>query len=496
VTNDLCVGVSGARRDACVAVWGSGNIRGVCPQERVTRFPRVGVLTSGFPQAAFAAIAPETLTHSADQWRCATAEEAILPFLPRESELADHHEAHAALALAHVPEGTNALACVCDRHEKAEVSFWERRGTRLRPLQSWSGPGFATALVRAATALGFTAERISRFEALARIAPPSTRIDLTRLIHLDGDGVVIDDRLEREIADAAGPLDTFGKASVASAVQGHLKDLLLQSLASVRSSNVDAVALGGGLFHNTAFCTSVATSKLFHTVAVPVDPGNGGLAAGTLLRVFGANGLIEPFLGPAIDDQTTKAVLDNCKLSYDYVPGDALLDATVKALRQGLLVGRADGPMEWGRRALGNRSIFADPFAPFVLENLNRFLKQREPYVSYGLATCEEDIDRYFLEAQSSPLMQFEFELREPAAFGEFLPTHATRVRVQTVPPGDGWLRRLLEAFGASGRPRLLVNTSFNGWREPIVCTARDAVRVFYSTGMDVLLVGNFILRK
>ena len=87
-------------------------------------------------------------------------------------------------------------------------------------------------------------------------------------------------------------------------------------------------------------------------------------------------------------------------------------------------------------------------------------------------------------------------DLREPAAFGEFLPTRATRVRVQTVPPGDGWLRRLLEAFGASGRPRLLVNTSFNGWREPIVCTARDAVRVFYSTGLDVLLVGDFILRK
>src|SRR5207247_6660122 len=125
---------------------------------------------------------------------------------------------------------------------------------------------------------------------------------------------------------------------------------------------------------------------------------------------------------PSIDVETTKTVLDNCKLSYDYVHDDESLDRVVHVLRQGRLVGRVDGPMEWGRRALGNRSIFADPFAPFVLENLNRFLKQREPYVSYGLIVCEEDMDRYFVDPRPSPFMQFEFAMKDPDALRGFLP--------------------------------------------------------------------------
>ncbi len=493
MTTALDIGVSGAHRDACVAVAEAGRIVAVCAQERVVRSPGIGVLAGGFPRDALAAITPAP--RASIERRFATAEAAILPLLPIESELSRHHEAHAALALSYVADTSTALACVCDRHDGEEVTFWERRDAKLRLLTTWSRPGFATALLRAAPALGFTPDRLGRFEALARTARPLPDDRLERLVRLEDDGLAIDDRWEAILADTASN-DQARRASVAAAVEAHLQGLLLRALARVRAPDADAVALGGGLFHNTAFCSAVADSGLFRTVAVPIDPGNGGLAAGTLLRLFGARGPIGPFLGPSIDVESTKAVLDNCKLSYDYVHDDEILGRVVHALRRGLLVGRVDGPMEWGRRALGNRSIFADPFAPFVLENLNRFLKQRDPYVSYGLIVCEEDMDRYFVAPRPSPFMQFEFELKDPDSLCGFLPPGVRRVRVQTVAGGASWTRRLLEAFGASGHPRVLVNTSFNGGREPIVCTARDAVRVFYGTGLDVLLIGNFILQK
>jgi len=92
--------------------------------------------------------------------------------------------------------------------------------------------------------------------------------------------------------------------------------------------------------------------------------------------------------------------------------------------------------------------------------------------------------------------MQFDYEVLDPELLRWFLPEGTHRVRVQTVGPEDGWMRRLIKAFGEITGVPLLVNTSFNGLREPIVCTPRDAVRVFYGSGLDLLVIGNFALTK
>jgi carbamoyltransferase len=173
------------------------------------------------------------------------------------------------------------------------------------------------------------------------------------------------------------------------------------------------------------------------------------------------------------------------------------MSIAIDALMKGRLVAWFDGPMEWGARALGGRSILANPFAPYVLDNLNRFLKQREVWRGYALSGFDEAVHEHFVGPESSPYMECDYAPRDPERFRHILPTLSAGVRVQTVKPNSkNRFVSLLAAFGeASGVP-MLVNTSFNGFREPIVCSPRDAIRVFYGTGLDLLVMGQFVVRK
>ena len=191
-------------------------------------------------------------------------------------------------------------------------------------------------------------------------------------------------------------------------------------------------------------------------------------------------------------------VLDNCKLQYSWESEEGAVQAAVRALKEGRLVGWFDGPMEWGPRALGARCILANPQAPYVLENLNHFLKQREPWRGYALSGLQDAVAEHFDGPAEAPFMECDYRPRDPGRFRDILPSRDAAVRLQTV-ASDGGLplfRRLLEAFReATGLP-FLVNTSFNGFHEPIVCSPRDAVRVFYGTGLDLLVVNQFVIRK
>ncbi len=167
------------------------------------------------------------------------------------------------------------------------------------------------------------------------------------------------------------------------------------------------------------------------------------------------------------------------------------------ALAKGQLVGWFQGRMEWGARALGNRSILASPVAPYVLENLNVFLKQREPHRTYSVAICEEDLPRYL--PRSSEIRVHGVPVRgagsRTAATACCLQTRS-RLRVQTVDESAGTFYQLIRAFGDLTGVPMVVNTSFNGFNEPIVCNPRDAVRVFYGTGLDLAILDSLVLQK
>jgi carbamoyltransferase len=256
------------------------------------------------------------------------------------------------------------------------------------------------------------------------------------------------------------------------------------------------------LFYNTYFNTLLHESGIFDRVFVPANPGNAGVAAGCALAVAAEQSgrssgkETSPFLGPGYSVEEMKTTLDNCKLSYDCLSERDLVATTVQALQAGHMVGWFQGRMEWGHRALGNRSILASPLSPYALDNLNLFLKHRERHHAYGLSVLEEERHRYFVGPARSRHMEYEYRLADPRVLRHVLPPGVTRLRVQTVGDAPRLFRALHHAFSVATGVGVLLNTSFNGFNEPIVCSPRDAIRVFFGTGLDVLILGPFVIRK
>jgi carbamoyltransferase len=242
-------------------------------------------------------------------------------------------------------------------------------------------------------------------------------------------------------------------------------------------------------------------SGTFDHVFVTPNPGNAGIAAGAALalgtrEIDGPREEASAFLGPEYSPEEIKATLDNCKLSYECLSYDELVASCVRDLLAGRLIGWFHGRMEWAHRALGNRSILANPLSPYVLDNLNVFLKQRERSRAYSLSVCEEHVAQHFEGPPRSAWMEYDYRVKDRALFRHVLPDGATALRVQTVDRTPTLFRQIHMAFGAASGTGVLVNTSFNGFSEPIVCSPRDAIRVFYGTGLDVLVLGRFIIRK
>ena len=154
--------------------------------------------------------------------------------------------------------------------------------------------------------------------------------------------------------------------------------------------------------------------------------------------------------------------------------------------------------MEFGPRALGNRSILASPLNPYSTENLNIFIKHREPFRKFAASVPEEVASEYFETGPNARYLATVGRVRdehrktfEAAAMDNGL------VRVHAVSREDNPLyHRLLHAAGKSTGLPVLYNTSFNLFGDPLVCTPRDAVRSFYSSGIDALFAGNFLIEK
>jgi carbamoyltransferase len=500
----MIAGISGGRRHGAAAFADTHRLIGVCSQERVTRVRGAGVGASGLPDESMNLLFERTGRTRKDISRHVAVD--VRDSVARSEgpfEQIDEHYAHACTA--YLTSGfTSAAIVVCD-HEPPEVSVYAGEGATIRridcpPFRS----GFATVYSRCAAALGFApGTGDQQFEALARLQSGHRDTQVDKLLTLVDGSLVADAALERRIEERLSSDADSGfrsRSAMAAALQARLGELLIEFLRQVAGQvGSSSLCVGGSLFYHSSINTMVEQSGLFRDVFVPVDPGNSGLAVGAACHGLGADpALASPFLGPCYAAQEIKETLDNCKLQYAWESEEGTIAAAVNALQQGYLVGWFDGPMEWGPRALGARSIFASPASPYVLENLNRFLKRRDSWRGYAISGLEEVVADHFAGPRTAPFMEYDYRPHDGAQFQHILPAAGAAIRVHTVADreGTGRLRRLLEAFGrATGLP-FLVNTSFNGFHEPIVCSPRDAVRVFYGTGLDILICNPFILRK
>lgn len=498
----LTAGIGGQSRYGSVTLVDEHRLLGICGQERITRVRAAGCNATGLPDEALDELLTRQHRTRRDITRVIQAGDAVDGDAGSASQVIDRHHAHAATAYLTSTLGRAAIV-VCD-HSAPRTSVWVGSGTDLRRLDfTWDTLGFTDVYAEFAAILGFTGTAAGlRMEALARLVPVSRLRRVDALIEFVGTGLRLRPDWRSALAalrDEHASEGSLGLAGLAAAVQGRLSELFLKFLGVVHAMTGEAcLCVGGSLFYQSALNTAIRLHGPFADVFVPVDPGEPGLSVGAAMLAAGlAPRDVPPFLGPTYQDDEIKATLDNCKVQYAWESDEAIVDAAAGALGRGELVGWFDGAMEWGPRALGARCILGNPSSPYVLENLNHFLKQREPWRGYALSGLQESVAELFEGPARAPYMECEFTPRDRSQFRHALPAPAAGVRVHTVdeqtPRRFRWL---LQSLGhATGLP-YVVNTSFNGFHEPIACSPRDAVRVFYGSNLDILVCGPFVLRK
>ena len=190
-------------------------------------------------------------------------------------------------------------------------------------------------------------------------------------------------------------------------------------------------------------------------------------------------------------------------MEYQYVSDDeTVIDMTVKRLIEGKVVGRMNGRFEWGPRALGNRSILADPRSSNMKDVVNTKIKFREPFRPFAPSVLIESADEYFdlSEYKSNLATQFMLlvaKVHESKVDQIPAVTHLGTARVQTVDRNQNpSYYRLIERFGEATGVPVLLNTSFNVRGEPIVSSPTDAIRTFNNSGIDTIVLGNYIIDK
>jgi carbamoyltransferase len=297
------------------------------------------------------------------------------------------------------------------------------------------------------------------------------------------------------------------KRNLASSVQAAITDVIFDLLVSLqKKTGMGRVCLGGGVFHNTLLVASLEHRFGVGNVFVPPAPGNAGTALGAATWIWHQQmgkprnpELRTVYWGPNFARTEIKDVLDNVKARYTlHSTIEKTLDSAVKLLRAGKIVGWCHGATEFGPRSLGNRSLLASPWAPYVSENLNDYVKHRESFRPFAVSVREEDSERYF---EGSPLCRFMNSLAVVRADADVLPRALQLpgglVRLHIVEKAtNSLLWELLRRFGEDEPAPILVNTSFNLPGEPPVVRPRDAVRAFFCSGTDAVFVDNFLLTK
>lgn len=298
--------------------------------------------------------------------------------------------------------------------------------------------------------------------------------------------------------------------NLAASMQAALEEVLAAHWKALAEKTKEkALCLAGGVAFNCLANGKILNHSNFERAYVQPAAGDAGLSVGAAFAV--AHQILghpreftmdHAAWGPQFNAQQIQSALKNSPISDgDVQVGEleesALLRATAQHIADGKIVGWFQGRVEWGPRALGQRSILADPRRPEMKDILNRRIKHRESFRPFAPSILEETAGEFFESSHSSPFMTFAFPVRPEKRSVIPAPTHVDgTARLQTVSRTASPLYwKLLRAFGDLTGVPVVLNTSFND-NEPIVCRPEEALDCFRRTQMDVLVMGNLVLEK
>ena len=485
---------------------------GVMAAQNGDRDPYEGLFLSGILNAPGHLVDGVPL-HLAERFRDATAQG------PYQWHFVNHHVAHAASALLPSPYQRAAVLVLDGRGEVATTSYWLGEGNRLTLLGEVHLPHSLGLLYEELTTyLGFLHSSDEyKVMALASFGKPAYADHFRQRIRINeqtGSYTIDPLKLVETFGPArlkGGPLTDF-HFDLAHSVQLVLEETVLKLITWLhRETGADSLCMAGGVALNCVMNARLRDQGPFKHIWVQPAAGDAGTALGAAMYVDaqqrGATGpagdqsderryeMTHVYLGPRYSDDEIETFLTWSKLPYR-----RLVDVSQEVaayLAEGHVIGWFQQGMEFGPRALGARSILAPPFPAEMQARLND-LKDREEFRPVAPAVLEEAADTYFLNARQSPFMLFTNDVRPEMTHTIPAVTHTDgTARIQTVneqqnKPYYDLIRAFADLTGVS----VLVNTSFNTRGEPVVCTPRDAVESFWTSPLDALVIGSFMLTK
>jgi carbamoyltransferase len=291
---------------------------------------------------------------------------------------------------------------------------------------------------------------------------------------------------------------------IAFAVQDACEEAMLAVAdLAVKKTRCRNLCLAGGVALNSKANGRIRASGLVEQLFIQPAAADDGVALGAALAPYlemdqrlTLKTMRQVYLGPAYDDAQIEKVLRTYKLRY--TRHDNVASTTAELLAQGKIIGWFQGRMEFGPRALGSRSILADPRDPEMNAKVNNAVKFREWWRPFAPSILAEAASEYLENASESPFMILTFPVKHDKRSVIPSVTHVDgSARPQTVDQGVNPLYwRVIEEFRRRTGVPVIMNTSFNLRGEPIVASPTDAVRTFFSSGMDVLVIGSYIVEK
>lgn len=289
---------------------------------------------------------------------------------------------------------------------------------------------------------------------------------------------------------------------LAFSVQKVYEEILFSILQETyeRNPNRNLVLTGGCAYNGTAN-GKIEENTSYKKVWVPSAPSDAGSCIGACVNYFIKNGrknfkvTRNPFLGPEYGYTKTIKTIEQEKVVF-YDKNDDLIRKVALELSQDKVVGWFQGSIEFGARALGNRSILASPSSPFMQDKINKVIKKREGFRPFAPMVRKDSQHIYFDIKDDVPYMNKVVSVREQ--YRKNLPavTHVDgTARVQTVFPNNKIDKLLLEMEEITGLP-ILLNTSFNVKGQTMVLTPEQALQTFKDTEMDILVLGNYVIEK
>jgi len=297
---------------------------------------------------------------------------------------------------------------------------------------------------------------------------------------------------------------------IASSIQWVTEEVVLRvSQFAMNQTGSLNLCMGGGVSLNCVANGRLLREGPFENIWIQPASGDAGGALGAALLVWHRyleNGRVTDdlmdsmsgsFLGPAYDDEEISRALEMVGIPFTKLPeGTERYLPVADLLAEGLVVGWFQGRMEFGPRALGARSILADPRRMEIKDRINETIKFRETFRPFAPVILEESAKEYFALEAISPYMLLAAPVKRP----DEIPA-ATHVdgsaRVQTVSEEmNPDLHSLISLFSAKTGCPVMLNTSFNVRGEPVVCSPEDAILTFMSTGLDILVMGSFLVAK